>query len=73
MITKAEIIKVITDAGLDRANRDLDTGKVNWEFVIEDVNYYFRDELAESDEFAAELAGEIFSFCKEYYKQEYVS
>lgn len=66
-ITKSEILKVITDAALDRANRS-DTGVVIWSYVVEDVKYFFRDEIADSAAFEAELSGEIFTFIHEYNK-----
>lgn len=72
MFTDIEINKVITDATLDRANYDLKTGELNWNYVIEDVKYFFRDEIAVSAEFEMKLASAVFAFRENYKGVNYV-
>jgi len=72
MFTDAEIIKVITDATLDRANYDLKTGELNWDYVVEDVKYFFRDEIAESAEFEMKVASIVFTFRENFNGVNYV-
>lgn len=66
MTTKSEIFVTITEAAIDRANHDVDTGEVIWDHVLEDVKFCYRDEIKRDASVEVAVVDSLFAFRRKF-------